>query len=157
MAHYRTGPGYEPTAERYHQLALTTMSSLENLHDVAKYLAEQFGAPRGSDGRRGMRPRPTSGRMSGMTRCASITTAPNRLIEADAERREMGAASDLPRDPWDVVQRMDRTGGRDDHLRVITRLVAARWLFNDLLFDPQREERAPAYGGVSEACPDNPR
>ena len=51
----------------------------------------------------------------------------------------MGAASDLPRDPWDVVQRMYRTGFRDDHLRVITRLVVARWLFNDLLFYPQRK------------------
>ena len=28
MSHYRTGPRYEPTAERYHQLSLITMSSL---------------------------------------------------------------------------------------------------------------------------------
>jgi hypothetical protein len=138
MAHYRTGPGYEPTAERYHQLALTTMSSLENLHDVAKYLAEQFA--RLGDRMVGGACVPADLRADEWNdTLASITTAPNRLMEADAERREIGAASELPRDPWDVVQRMDRTGGRDDHLRVITRLVAARWLFNDLLFDPQRK------------------
>lgn len=138
VAHYRTSEGYDPAAERYHQLALTTMSSLGNLHEVAKYLAEQFAR--------------LGDRMIGGARVladlradewndtlASITTAPNRLMEADAERWELGAVSVLPRDPWEVVRRMDRIGRPDDPLRVITRLVAARWLFNDLLFDPKRK------------------
>jgi hypothetical protein len=137
-AHYRTSQGYNPAAERYHQLALTTMSSLKNLDDVAKYLAEQFVhlGDRMID----------SARVPADLRAdewndtlASITTAPNRLIEADAELVEIGATSVLPRDPWEVVRRMDRTGPGGDHLEVITRLVAARWLFNDLHLDPKRK------------------
>jgi hypothetical protein len=138
MAHYRTRQGYDPAAERYHQLALTTMSSPENLHDVAKYLAEQFVrlGDRMVDGERV----PADLRADEWNdTLATVTTAPNRLMEADAERQEIDAGPVLPRDPWEVVRRMDRTGRRDDHLRVITRLVAARWLFNDLHSDPKRK------------------
>lgn len=138
VAHYRTRQGHDPAAERYHQLALTTMSSLENLHEVAKYLAEQF--VRLGDRIAGGACVPADLRADEWNdTLASITAAPNRLMEADAELLEIGAASALPRDPWEVVRRMDRTGPGEDHVGVITRLVAARWLFNDLHFDPKRK------------------
>jgi hypothetical protein len=138
VAYYRTRQGYDPAAEHYHQLALATMSSLENLHDVAKYLAEQF--VRLGDRMVGGACVPADLRADEWNdTLASITTAPNRLMEADAERQEIAAASVLPRDPWEVVRRMDRSGPGADHLGVITRLVAARWLFNDLVIDPKRK------------------
>jgi hypothetical protein len=137
LAHYRTREGDDPVAVRYHQLALTTMSSLDSLHDVAKYLAGQFArlGDRMIDGARC----PADLRADEWNvMLAAITTAPNRLVEADADRQRLGEASMLRRDPREVVRRMDRAGRRDDPLGIITRLVAARWLYGDLLFDPKR-------------------
>jgi hypothetical protein len=128
LAYYRTRQGDDSVAVSYHQLALTTMSSLDNLHEVAKYLASQFARV----------PAELSASQWHVM-LADITRAPNRLVAADAGRQAMGEAPMLHRDPREVVRQMHQTGVRDDQLAIITRLLAARWLHNDLLFDPKRK------------------
>lgn len=138
LTYYRTPPGHDPDAVRYHQLALTTMSAPDNLHDVAKYLAGQF--ERLGDRVINGEPVPaglSAGEWNEML--AAITMAPNRLVQADADRQELGAATMLPGDTWEVVRRLEGTGKHGGQLRIVTRLVAARWLFNDLLFDLKRK------------------
>lgn len=128
----------DQVAMRYHQLALTTMAYPDRLHDVVAYLAEQFArlGDRKIDGKRlpaDLRAKEWNDML------AAITTAPNRLVEADADRHQMGTAQKLPHDPREVARRMGRVGQRDDLPSVINRLVAARWLYNDLVFDPKRK------------------
>jgi hypothetical protein len=135
LVHYRT---HDPVAMCYHQLALTTMAYPDNLHEVVKYLADQLarlGDPM-TDGKF----LPADLRASEWNdMLAAITTAPNRLVEADADREHMGVGRMLPHDPREVVLRMDRAGRQDDPSGIITRLVTARWLYNDLVFDPKRK------------------
>jgi hypothetical protein len=135
LAHYRR---HDPIAMRYHQLALTTMTSPDNLHEVVNYLAGQFArlGDRMTEGQR-VPADLTAKEWNDML--AAITTAPNRLVEADADRQQVGAASILPHDPWEVVRRIDQAGQLEGLPRIITRLVAARWLHNDLVFDPKRK------------------
>jgi hypothetical protein len=125
LAHYRTREARDPVAEQYHLLALTTSAPDGNLGKVAAYL-------------NGLLDRADRSVAQWNDYLVAITAAPNRLRHAAAERAASGAARDLRGDAEDVVKRMAGVSAPGDRLRTVTRLVAARWLSSDRLFDPER-------------------
>jgi hypothetical protein len=95
-------------AVQYHYLALATLPGPGNLGEVAGYLDAEL-APK--------RPAAEWNAMLG-----AITAAPNRLDPVGDQR--------------DAVKQLAGRGEPGDRLRAVTRLVAARWLAGDRLFDP---------------------
>jgi hypothetical protein len=141
LAHYRASQGQDLDAVLYHELALTTMSAPGSLHHVVRSLAREFER---TDG-------PNNGQWNDLL--AAVTTAPNRLVQADAEYQAPYVATMLPHDIWEVIQRLEGTWERGDDsglLKTVARLVAARWLFNDPLFDPKRKAALPLAEGYRE-------
>jgi hypothetical protein len=123
LTYYRTRAVLDHVAEHHHLLALTTSSSGGNVGKVAAYLEKQFGTLNPSEWNAVL---------------AAIATAPNRLSLADDGHHHTGEAPLFAGDPEDAVRRLAGVASPDDRLRTITRLVAARWLYNDRLFDPKR-------------------
>jgi hypothetical protein len=123
LAHYRTQAALDQVAEQYHLLAVTTLPSGGNVGKVATHLEKQFGAA-------------NPGEWNAVL--TAITTAPNRLRQvSDGQHQEDGQPG-FAGDPEEAVRRLAGVASPDDRLRTITRLVAARWLYNDRLFDPRR-------------------
>jgi len=147
LTHYRTRDARDTVAEQYHLLALTTSLSDGNLGKVAAHLDQQLDI-RGSS--------------EWNDTLVAITAAPNRLRHSDDDRRAAGDAPDFCGDAEDVVKRLADVTSPGERLRTVTRLVTARWLYNDRLFDPvhrlarllAREyyELAQLTGGASEVC-----
>jgi hypothetical protein len=123
LTYYRTQAVLDHVAEHHHLLALTTSSSGGNVGKVAAYLEKQFGMLNPSEWNAVL---------------AAIATAPNRLSLADDGHHHTGEAPLFAGDPEDAVRRLAGVASPDDRLRTITRLVTARWLYNDRLFDPRR-------------------
>lgn len=121
LAYYRTQGVRERVAEQYHRLALTTSMASDNLRRVAAGLDEQLE-------NRDM--------VAWNAALTVITTAPNRLKHADDDRVAAGDEPDFSGDVEDVVKRLAGVAVPDVRQRTVTRLVAARWLYNDRLFDP---------------------
>jgi hypothetical protein len=123
LAHYRTQSAREEIAEHYHLLALITPSARDNLGRVAAYLDNQLGS---------LDPSEWNGVLT------AVTTAPNRLRLSHDGRHEARDASGFGGDPEDAVRRLAGVVLPGNRLRTVTRLLAARWLYNDRLFDPRR-------------------
>jgi hypothetical protein len=123
LTHYRTPAALDHVAEQYHLLALTTPSSRGNVGKVAAYLEKQLGT---------LNPSEWNGVLT------AITTAPNRLRQSNDGDQQTDDTRGLAGDPEDAARGLAGVASTDDLLRTITRLVAARWLYNDRLFDPRR-------------------
>lgn len=125
----RTAEEYQFLAlEQYHLLALTTSitagaSGDSNLRTIATQFDEQLDR------------RDTAAWNASL---ALVTTAPNRLRGADEDRAAAGDDRHFKGDPEDVVKRLADVSLPGERQRTVTRLVAARWLYNDHSFDPSR-------------------
>jgi len=123
LTHFRTQAARDDTAQQYHLLALTTSAAGDSIGKVAAHLDKQLDVLGLSD-------------WNGIL--TAITTAPNRIRQADDDRRAAGGAPDFADNPEDAVRRLAGVASPGDRQRTISRLVAARWLYNDRLFDPRR-------------------
>lgn len=121
LAHYRTQGARDPVAEQFHLLALTASLSGSNLGAVAACLNGWLDV---------------QGSREWNNVLAAITTAPNRLRHSDEGRQAAGDPPEFQRDAEDVVKRLADVPSPSERLRTVTRLVTARWLHNDRLFDP---------------------
>jgi hypothetical protein len=123
LAHYRAQAARDHVAEQHHLLALTTSSSDGNVGKVAAHLEKQFGTLNPSEWNAVL---------------TAITTAPNRLRHASDGQHQTDGTPGFGGEPEEAVRRLAGVASPDDRPRTITRLVAARWLYNDRLFDPRR-------------------
>ena len=123
LTHYRAQLPRDDLAEQYHLLALVTPSADDNLGRVAAHLDKQLDTLGTSEWNRVL---------------TAITTAPNRLRHAHADRDEAADGPDFATDPEDAVRRLAGVAAPGSRLRTVSRLMAARWLYNDRLFDPRR-------------------
>lgn len=123
LVHYRTRDARDTVAEQYHLLALTTSLAGGNLGKVAAHLDEQLD---------------TRGSGEWNDDLVAITAAPNRLRHSDDDRQAAGDRPEFRGDAEDVVKRLADVTSPSERLRTVTRLVTARWLYNDRLFDPAR-------------------
>jgi hypothetical protein len=98
----------DQSAALYHRLALTTLAQPGGLHEVAEYLDQRLADQ--------VAPADWNDLLT------AITAAPNRLVPAGGQHA--------------AVKQLAGNREPGDRLRAVTRLVAARWLFGDRLFDP---------------------
>ena len=68
----------------------------------------------------------------------AITTAPNRLRHAHGGRHDAPGGADFASDPEDAVRRLAGVAAPGSRPRTVSRLMAARWMYNDRLFNPRR-------------------
>jgi hypothetical protein len=123
LTHYRAQLPPDDMAEQYHLLALITPSAGDNLGRVAAHLDKQLDTLATSEWNRVL---------------TAITTAPNRLRHARGGRHDAPGGADFASDPEDAVRRLAGVAAPGSRLRTVSRLMAARWMYNDRLFDPRR-------------------
>ena len=123
LTHYRAQLPRDDVAEQYHLLALITPSAGDNLGRVAAHLDKQLDTLGPSEWNRAL---------------TAITTAPNRLRPVPGGRHEAPDGPDFASDPEAAVRRLAGVATPGDRLRTVSRLTAARWLYNDRLLDPRR-------------------
>jgi hypothetical protein len=123
LTHYRAQLPRDDIAEHYHLLALITPSAADNLGRVAAHLDKQLDTLGTSEWNRVL---------------TAITTAPNRLSHPHGGRHQAPDGPDFAGDPEDAVRRLAGVAAPGNRLRTVSRLMTARWLYHDRLFDPRR-------------------
>jgi hypothetical protein len=123
LTHYRAQLPRDDIAEHYHLLALITPSAADNLGRVAAHLDKQLDTLGTSEWNRVL---------------TAITTAPNRLRHPHGGRHQAPDGPDFAGDPEDAVRRLAGVAAPGNRLRTVSRLMTARWLYHDRLFDPRR-------------------
>jgi hypothetical protein len=130
QTYYRGNEAKEPAPVWYHELALMTALSDDNLEKAADYLNSRLVDESGSEA--------TEGKLSPNEwdpLLIDVATAPSRLQQAVAERSVPPGTQGLHAAAEDVVSQLAGLSQAGDRPRVIKRLVAALWLYNDRLFD----------------------
>lgn len=124
LTHYRTPNGRDEIAENYHLLALSFSRSYSHIPQVAGFLDRRLADHEPDEWNKDL---------------AVITSAPNRIRIADHDRhRDTGLELEFAGGPEAAVRQLADVEDRNDRERIIARLVTARWLYNDRLFDPSR-------------------
>lgn len=110
-------------AKLYHELALTAEGDHKNVHKIAAVLDEQITKAINADAWTAASAHAWNADL------VQVTKAPVRLVSP-------GMPIAIKNDQRDVVKALAGLEEPGDRLRIVTRLVAARWLARDRLFDP---------------------
>jgi hypothetical protein len=134
LAHYRPREASDPDPMSYHQLALITSLPGSGLDTIAARLECRLpdaatGVPVDLDKIQSAQRWDES--------LSDITTAPNRLRQSVGELAGTIGTPDLYSEARDVVVQLAGISVVGDRRRIVARLLAALWLYNDRLFDPK--------------------
>jgi hypothetical protein len=134
LAHYRPRETSDPDPVCYHQLALITSLPGNGLDAIAAHLDRRLpdaatGVSRDWD--------KVSSARRWEESLSGITTAPNRLRQSVSELAAKIGTPDLHPEARDVVMQLAGISVAGDRRRIVARLLAGLWLYNDRLFDPK--------------------
>lgn len=136
LAHFRPDEANDPVPVWYHRLALITGLPATDVEKAAEYLDNMLRRPSGSDAEGIDYGLARDGYLSAEewdTMLTAITSAPTRFRRA----LDSPGGPRLHPDARDVVSQVAGISEPTDRRRIIARLTAALWLYNDRTFDPR--------------------